>query len=409
MKPEPYTGNVNTKEGADQAMLTPYQSETLDRLFADPGLNAHALYYRGTEQLEKRMKNLRKWIPQNVEILLFYDYTMFGGGKNGTAFTENVCFCRNVSESPRTVAYCDIMGIDVKIPPKSGIAELSVQDERGNAIIWRRYTSRFNADSISEMLDTANRLVRLIELFANCSFGTLSTENESLERSEQPAAPRFSPMNAGAAQTPQAPRQFTPTAVPKPPTPAAPTQAPQQFTPTEVPKPPTPPAQTAAPAPAAQPQKPRFTPMEPPSVRNKPRFTPIDPQSLTPAAPAQQKPTVRRLCICYAGADDSSAIWFRDTLSEAPFSCVLQPADASAAALSESDALLLLYTAEMASQATLRPILEAAKRSGKPLVVTQFDGTPVLPLFGELSVPVWDISPLREDEFVTQLMQKLGL
>lgn len=362
-------------------MLTPQQSETLDRLFSEP---REKLYYRGTPELEKRMKNLRKWIPQNEEILLFYDYTLFGSGKNGTVFTESRLYCRLLSEDPRVIAYCDISCISVKLPAKSGTAELSVQDAFGAAIIWRQYISRSLPENITALFDTANRLVRLIELFSGSRFGTLSMETVSLERSEQTAAPRFTPMNAAAAQTPQ---QAPPTAAPKPQTAAA---------------------QPSGSNPAAQPQAPRFTPMDPPSVRNKPRFTPIDPQSLTPAAPAQQKPTVRRLCICYAAADDTSAIWFRETLSQAPFGCVLQPADASAeAAIAENDALLLLYTEEMASQANLRSLLETAQRAGKTTVVTVFDGTPALPLFAELSVPVWDISPLREDEFVEQLMQRL--
>ena len=344
-------------------MLTPQQSETLDRLFSE---SREKLYYRGTPELEKRMKNLRKWIPYNVEILLFYDYTLFGSGKNGTVFTESRLFCRNLSEDPRVIAYCDISCISVKLPAKSGTAELSVQDAFGAAIIWRQYISRSLPENITALFDTANRLVRLIELFSGSRFGTLSMETQSLARRATGAGLHFSPTAAPKPQTQPTPKTDT------------------------------------------QPQKPRFTPMEPPSVRNKPRFTPIDPQSLTPVAPAPQKQPVRRLCICYAAADDTSAIWFRETLSQAPFGCVLQPADASAeAAIAENDALLLLYTEEMASQANLRSLLETAQRAGKTTVVTVFDGTPALPLFAELSVPVWDISPLREDEFVEQLMQRL--
>ena len=62
-------------------MLTDQQNAVLNSLFAQIDAKTLKLFFRDTPELEKRMKNLRKWIPETETILLFYDYTLFGAGK----------------------------------------------------------------------------------------------------------------------------------------------------------------------------------------------------------------------------------------------------------------------------------------------------------------------------------------
>ncbi len=210
-------------------MLSREQIAWIESAFSNQNLKGYALYFRTNRHFQKCMKNVRKWSKIIPDIFLFYNFTLFGYGKEGTAFSDTEIFWKEFLEPCHSIQYGEISSLKIQMEGKNADTLILYAESTENTsfVLWRSYA--VTPEKMPSELKIANLLAGLVSCLSGREFGKF-TETELVLYPGEPVKlppvpesapmpipmPQNNPLNYAALWNNAALPQHTPPAVPQP-------------------------------------------------------------------------------------------------------------------------------------------------------------------------------------------------